>query len=208
MKKSDKKIADISDFIGLSREHLYRQIKDKKLSTERINMILDFIKIQQSDFYDTSIEIIQPQGNITQVRKNNTSKDILVPFYDVDFYAGNSIDFLNGTTTPNYYMDIPEFRGCTAFRAYSDSMEKIIYSGNILFGKKIEDWQSHLEYGAIYGIISTDFRRYLKYIRKAKNDSEYFLLKSENEKYDDFEIPKNKIYSIWLIDGWITKKCE
>jgi transcriptional regulator with XRE-family HTH domain len=132
----------------------------------------------------------------------------LVKFYDVDFAAGD-IEFYDDTNsiTPAYEMDIPEFAGCTAFRTYGDSMEPAIKSGSILFGTRVEDWQSHLEYGQIYGIVCTDKRKYLKYIRKDKeNPKANFLLRSENQEYDDFELPKTKIKSIWLIHGWINKR--
>lgn len=132
----------------------------------------------------------------------------LVPYYEVDFAAGNEMVLVdNDKVTPDYYMDIPEFSGCTAFRAYSDSMEKLIKSGSILFGTKVDEWQLHLEYGQIYGIICTDGRRYLKYIRREKtNPIDYFLFQSENEMYDDFEMPKIAIRSIWLIHGWLNKR--
>lgn len=131
----------------------------------------------------------------------------IIPFYDVDFGAGD-IEFYNGHTNIQaaYMMDIPEFSGCTAFRTYGDSMEKLIRSGDILFGTRVEDWQSHLEYGQIYGIICTDKRRYLKFIRKAKKEDTHFLLRSENVEYDDFTIPKDKIRHIWLIHGWMNKR--
>ncbi len=131
----------------------------------------------------------------------------IIPFYDVDFGAGD-IEFYNGHTNIQaaYMMDIPEFSGCTAFRTYGDSMEKLIRSGDILFGTRVEDWQSHLEYGQIYGIICTDKRRYLKFIRKAKKEDTHFLLRSENVEYDDFIIPKDKIKHIWLIHGWMNKR--
>lgn len=131
----------------------------------------------------------------------------LIPYYEVDFMAGSSMEFYEEAITPAYYMDIPEFRGCTAFRAYADSMEELITSGNILFGTKIEDWESHLEYGQIYGITMKDNRRYLKFIRRFKeNPKDYFLLKSQNVNYDEFEIPKNKIKNIWLIEGWMNRR--
>ena len=106
----------------------------------------------------------------------------------------------------SYTMDIPEFAGTTSFRSYGDSMEPIIKSGSIVFATKIEDWASHLEYGQIYGIVCQDNRRYLKYIRKSKKENSHFLLKSENEFYDDFEIPKEKIKNVWLIHGWLNKR--
>lgn len=133
-----------------------------------------------------------------------------VKFIDVDFLAGNtSIEFYddNNMVEVAYEMDIPEFAGCTAFRAYSDSMEPLIKSGSILFGTKIEDWNDHLEFGQIYGVVCTNGRRYLKYIRKHPNEMNKFILRSENiDKYDDFDLPKKSIKSIWLINGWLNKR--
>lgn len=132
-----------------------------------------------------------------------------VPYYDVDFSAGD-IELYDDkhAIQPAYMMDIPEFSGCTAFRVHSNSMEKLITSGSILFGTKVNEWVEHLEYGQIYGIVCNDKRRYLKYIRKAPHkDESHFLLKSENvTEFDDFLIAKNKIKSIWLIHGWLNKR--
>jgi len=131
-----------------------------------------------------------------------------IQFIDADFSAGNAIEFYDDTQMIQsaYTMDIPEFRGTISFRAYGDSMEPTIKSGSIVFATKIEDWMSHLEYGQIYGIVCIDNRRYLKYIRRSKKEQTHFLLKSENELYDDFELPKDKIKNIWLIHGWLNKR--
>lgn len=141
-------------------------------------------------------------------RFRKRSKIDLVKFYDSDFAAGD-IEFYDDRSAikPAYEMDIPEFSGCTAFRTYGDSMEPMIKSGSILFGTRVEDWQSHLEYGQIFGIVCIDNRKYLKYIRKDKSKHEtHYLLRSENKEYDDFELPKEKIKHIWLIHGWINKR--
>lgn len=147
--------------------------------------------------------IIAPKGRLN--KQNGTG---LVKFYDTDFSAGD-IQFFedNNTINPAYEMDIPEFAGCTAFRSYGDSMEPMIKSGSILFGTLVNDWQSHLEYGQIYGIVCNDKRKYLKYIRKDKDRHvSHYLLRSENKEYDDFDLPKEKIKAIWLIHGWINKR--
>jgi phage repressor protein C with HTH and peptisase S24 domain len=149
--------------------------------------------------------VLAPTGRLP---RKSTQEGRLVPFYDVDFAAGD-IEFYSDNTSilPAYTMDVPEFSGCTAFRTYGDSMEPAIRSGSILFGTRLEDWQSHLEYGQIYGIVCRDDRKYLKYIRKDKeNPKTHFLLVSENDSYDDFELPKEKIKSLWLIHGWINKR--
>lgn len=167
-----------------------------------------------ANFYNIGIDLLRDSSESSSLEitkftnKQSNKKDKLVPFYDIDFAAGNSLTMVDNTqVAPDYYMDVPEFSGCTAFRAYSDSMEKLIKSGSILFGTKVEEWQIHLEYGQIYGIICTDGRRYLKYIKKHPEQSkEFFLLKSENDFYDDFDIPKKSVRSIWLIHGWLNKR--
>lgn len=175
----------------------------------KTEVLLKLGKVLDYDFInDVDVKTIGAGGNITKTGANKRKPEALIPFYNADFMAGNADLFYDDDTIyPEYYMDVPEFAGCTAFRAYSDSMEKIIRSGSILFGVKLDDWQSHLEYGQIYGITTTDRRRYLKYIRRSHEDHKnYFLLKSENEDYDDFELPKEKIKNIWLIEGWMDKR--
>jgi phage repressor protein C with HTH and peptisase S24 domain len=170
--------------------------------------------VKQYEGHDTP-QILNEPGSTALVKTPIKSriphrrKNDLIKFYDVDFAAGD-IFFYDDTAAikPAYEMDIPEFAGCTAFRTYNNSMEKLIYSGDILFATKEQDWQDSLEYGQIYGIVRHDGRKFLKYIRKHPQKSlTHFLLKSENsEEYDDFAIEKEKIKSIWLIHGWLKKR--
>lgn len=151
-------------------------------------------------------DIVTPKGTLHTTGANKRKPEALIPFYNADFIAGNAeLYYADSTIYPEYYMDVPEFSGCTAFRAYSDSMEKMIRSGSILFGVKLEDWADHLEYGQIYGITCTDGRRYLKRIRKS-DKQDHFKLVSENPMYDEFELPKKKIKNVWLIEGWLDKR--
>lgn len=172
-----------------------------EMNTE-VKKFIDNVKNSTS----TSLDIVKPDGDIVSNGRN--SGPGLIPFYNADFMAGRSDTFYSdGTDHPDYYLDVPEFSGCIAFRAFGDSMEKIIKSSSILFGYKLDDdWRTYLEYGQIYGITMLNGQRYLKYIRRAEDHLNYFLLKSENEKYDDFEVPRNKIKNLWLIQGWIDKR--
>lgn len=129
-----------------------------------------------------------------------------VPYYDNDFIMGDGVAF-DGEVgeKPSYLMRIQGFPHCIAFPTFGDSMESRIKSGSVVFARMIE-WKDHLEYGQIYGIVMNDNRRYLKYIRRSpENHRTHFLLRSENEHYDDFEIPKTHIQKIWLIEGWIIR---
>lgn len=196
-------------------ENYYEKTKNSKNVVEKNDYKNDYI-IEDKPNVPNNLQIdgeempiYKAEGEINYGPKGlyRGKSSELVPYYDVDFAAGGDIlTFEDGRITPAYYMDVPEFSGCTAFRAYSDSMEKLIKSGSILFGTKIEAWLEHLEYGQIYGIVCTDGRRYLKYIRKAKKHSSHFLLRSENKEYDDFDIPKKAIRNVWLVHGWLNKR--
>ncbi len=198
---------DVADNTGIPRARIakWEQGKGSPKADDTLKLKFFFENLfPNSDFSKIKEITAAPPGRFPK----KSIPDKPIPFFDVDFAAGD-IEFYNGHNTIQaaYTMDIPEFSGCTAFRTYGDSMERLIKSGDILFGTKIEDWQSHLEYGQIYGIITNDTRRYLKYIRKAVDKEEtHFLLKSENPEYDDFLIPKSKIKSIWLIHGWMNKR--
>jgi len=200
---------EFAEKLDLTREMVSNMETGKNPISKSTQILLR--EIESEIISQSQVSTVRENDTIYTVGKSKflrTKKTGLIPYYDSDFAAGD-IEFYddNSHLKPSYYMDIPEFSGCTAFRAYSDSMEKLIKSGNILFGIKLDDWQSHLEYGQIYGIVMKDRRRYLKYIRRSKNDSEKkFLLKSENEHYDDFEVPKEKIKNIWLIEGWLNRR--
>lgn len=132
----------------------------------------------------------------------NTDIDIAASEPDIELYDDNN-------KSPEDYYYIPEFSGCRAFNVYSDSMEPKIPKGCKIFAKKVEDWQEVLELGQIYAIGLHDGRRFIKVIKKSKEKGkDYFLLHSENSEYDDWDLPKEKIRSIWLIDGWMNKATQ
>lgn len=132
----------------------------------------------------------------------------LVPYYDVDIIAGTrELYDDNPNNIPAYYMDVPEFSGCKAFRVYADSMQPLIDAGSIMFCKPVPNWQDFIEYGQIYAVEVNDNRRFIKYIRRAGNKS-HLLMRSHNPEYDDFEVPISQIKNIWLIEGWMRKKTQ
>lgn len=209
----------IGELLGYTNESSFSQVMNGKVRTpddifERLGALNEDVKNfinntkNKSLAPDSKVNVITPEGKIINNGVSKNRESGLIPFYNADFMAGRSDLFYNDTNDhPDYYLDVPEFSGCIAFRAFGDSMEKIIKSSSILFGYKLdEDWRTYLEYGQIYGITMLNGQRYLKYIRRSEDHENAFLLKSENEKYDDFEVPKNKIKNLWLIQGWIDKR--
>lgn len=204
LKKRNIAIKDAVNSLGVSKQTFYNKIKSSRKD------VIFWTKVKENLGIDIDLqdgEIISPSGTVVLNTNYTQRNKKLIPFYNSDFMAGTiETVYTDGSDHPDYYMDIPEFSGCTAFRAFGDSMEPIIKSSCILFGTKEEEWNVSLEYGQIYGITMLNGRRYLKYIRRAEDNKNMFLLKSENPSYDDFEVRKDKIKNIWLIQGWLDKR--
>lgn len=204
LKRKNIPVKQAFETLGVSKQTFYNKIKAAKIDQD----FLTKVKTNFDIYLDDSEIIIPDKESIVHSGNNIIRSKALIPFYNADFMAGKSeVFYEDGSDHPDYYMDVPEFYGCIAFRAFGDSMEPIIKSSSILFGSKMdEDWKHSLEYGQIYGITMNNGRRYLKYVRRAKEHKTMFLLKSANKEYDDFEIYKEKIKNLWLIQGWIDKR--
>lgn len=61
MKYSDKSGVEIADFIGVSREHMYKYIKEKRLSEDKIDQILTFIGVSRDQLEDVSFSSIRKE---------------------------------------------------------------------------------------------------------------------------------------------------
>lgn len=160
-------------------------------------------------FSSGNIEIEKINSENIVVNKNKTKvNNKLIPYYDVDIMAGMGILYEDSPNyKPSYHMEVPQFSGCSAFPVYADSMLPLIEPGSIIFCTHIINWDEVLEYGQVYAIQLNDNRRFIKYIRKSKDDTK-FLMRSANAEYDDFEIPKKNISQIWLVEGWMRKKTQ
>lgn len=215
-------VLDIKKFretIGFSQEELARELnvtrntiinweggKSMPMATyRRVSKYID--EYLQEPVYagmdSGSLTINQEPSGIVRGREPKG-----IPFWDVDFFnRGASFENEIKKTEPTYYMDAPEFAGTYAFRANTDAMEGVIRTGSIIFASLIKDWISHIEYGQIYLVVSNDGRKYLRYVKRYKQDPKgYFLLVSSNPAYDEFEMPQGAIDSIWLIHGHLSKR--
>jgi hypothetical protein len=201
--------ADFGDAISLSREMVgLIERGEKNITPSTVAKIKVLLTEKENKVINEGISpnvTKAPEGKIKRRIKGDSDK---IEFYDVDFEAGTGVEFYDDIRGghPEHIMDVPDFRGCTAFRSYGKSMEKLIDSGAILFGTKEEDWREYIEYGQIYGIVCHGGRRFLKYVRKSKAEKSHIMLVSENKEFDEFDLPRSKIKSMWLIHGWLNKR--
>lgn len=221
-------VTRLSKDLDIERPRMYAIFKTDTFSAKTLNSIKkaypDFVDFQTqliqsienanntlhqpSQVYQKEKITLSPEG---KVKRNKVLSGFnQVPYYDVDFIAGTNLETIDaGAIEPSYYMSVPIFKDCAAFNCYSDSMQPLIQKGNIIFCTHVNDWQDVLEFGQIYAISLHDNRRFLKYIVRHESKSDtHFLLRSENNHYDTFEVPKSKIKGIWLVHGWMNKQTQ
>lgn len=127
-----------------------------------------------------------------------------VPFYDVDFCGGFDMMVNDQTLVPSGYIDFPQYNKADSWaRITGHSMEPLISNGDIIALRKVEDWQSYLLYGEIYGIMTNEYRT-VKRIRKAQ-DPDKVLLEPINKDFDPIELEKRLITGVWAVLGCAKK---
>lgn len=120
-----------------------------------------------------------------------------VPVYDIGFTSGFVELFKENKPLILGFLNTPEVVGSDMIvRANGSSMQNVIDDGDWVGLKRITDLEV-ISYGSIYGIITQDLQL-LKYVCKSQKENN-FLLKSENSKYQDFDLPIGKILELYII---------
>lgn len=126
-----------------------------------------------------------------------------LPYYEVDVAAGPLELYGDTPEFPALKLVIPGFEDCDlALNVWGDSMYPRYNAGDIIICKRVRD-KSEVVYGEPYLIITAE-RRVLKYLKKA-SQKEYWLLVSENDHYDPFEVEIDKVLHLFLVKGKIKR---
>lgn len=133
------------------------------------------------------------------------NKGIGVPYFDIDWRMGFDSVMGNGAVQPSYYIDFKKFNSADGWgNATGDSMAPIVSHGDIVAIRRLENWETYILYGEMYGIITEEYMT-IKYVRKSKKGDEFVLLVPENPKFDEQDIPKIAITAVFQIMGCAKK---
>lgn len=137
---------------------------------------------------------------IRNMTPNINQNGVGVPYFDVDFCGGFDMMLNDQTAVPTGYINFPQYNRADSWANISGhSMEPLISHGDIIALRKVEDWQTFILYGEIYGIMTEEYRT-VKRIRKSDNPDN-LLLEPINKGYDSTEIPKAVITGVWQVLG-------
>lgn len=161
-----------------------------------------------ADADSTESQIIKSNSTIFQSDiKEGVYSGTLV--YDIDATCGTSSrdifftqdNIIGSVNLPNISKE------SKIIRANGDSMEPRIFDGNMIVIREIHSWED-IFYGQMYLILLDEYRM-IKYIRRYEQDEEnYIILRSENQKYDDIKLHKNKIRKLFIVENILSVKTQ
>lgn len=144
---------------------------------------------------------------IVPAAKSNSCDGI--PVYNIDATCGTDyrdIDFTDENVIG--CVSLPSIRkGAVVIRANGDSMVPIIHDGDFVVIRQIHSWED-LFYGQIYLLLLDEYRM-IKFVRRYEPDEDnYIILRSENPKYDDIKLAKNKIRKLFIVENILSVKAQ
>jgi len=122
-----------------------------------------------------------------------------IAVYDIDVTAGSTelsrmltVDRIMG------YVDMPQINPeCIIVRVSGNSMKPTITNGSFIAIRPVNATGT-IFWGQIYVVI-TDNYRMVKYLRRHENP-DYVILQSDNPDYDDIEMPRSEIQSLYIVE--------
>jgi len=124
-----------------------------------------------------------------------------IPIYNVPVTGGDMVQFDGMPELIIGKIDLPAYHECIAFLpVVGDSMYPRYKSGDLIGIIPVIDG-SIIQWGNPYVIITNDEQRMLKYIRRNLTNSESVILRSENDKFDDIDMPASKIKKLYRVKG-------
>ncbi|MCA0428720.1 MAG: S24 family peptidase [Bacteroidetes bacterium] len=181
---------DLANKLGISKQAVYNQLSSETIS--------DTFKWK---LIEAGIDVFESEGK--QSKSSESSSKLGVPYFDVDASAGPASVFNDKGELPSALINIPGFEDCNFWiNCFGDSMYPRYSAGEIIACKEVE--KKFVAFGEAFLIRLSDGNRYIKYIRRHKDPS-YWILVSENEKYDPFDVAVDDITNVWIIKGKIKK---
>lgn len=121
-----------------------------------------------------------------------------IPIYDIDVTAGGlSREMMFADDRVVGHVSVPGInRNCKIVKVSGDSMQPVISNGDYIAVQEVTD-SSIIYWGQIYVVLLDDYRM-VKYLRR-NADSTMVTLRSANPAYDDIDLPRSAIRSLFFV---------
>ena len=158
----------------------------------------------------------EPRPHYSNLKVTIHEKDDGIPIYDIVARGGSGATHSQVPEVPSYWLSMPGYEDCNfGMYVFGHSMYPTIENGSLILCREIKD-MSIILYGEIY-LIRTHDGLFVKELQKPKETNKietHVVCVSHNQstdkdrKYNNFEpfdLPKNKILTLYIIKGIIKK---
>lgn len=180
-------LQDIHEHTQISVKDLSLYDSGEKEMSKKIRRILEwFFERVELEYENRDEDEERERTEIPILITNEMSKDVLVPYYDVDFAGGWNSDELFTQHKPSFFITIPDFkRAELACNLIGNSISQRIKSGSIIGLRKVNDWQTYFPTNEVYAVVTRNNLRTVKLARRAKEKGFIELVPAPLPEYND-----------------------
>ena len=180
-------LQDIHEHTQISVKDLSLYDSGEKEMPKKVRRILEgFFERVEMEYENRDEDEERERTEIPILITNEMSKDVLVPYYDVDFAGGWNSDELFTQHKPSFFITIPDFkRAELACNLIGNSISQRIKSGSIIGLRKVNDWQTYFPTNEVYAVVLKNDLRTVKLVRRAKEKGFIELVPAPLPEYND-----------------------
>ena len=180
-------LQDIHEYTKISVKDLRLYDSGEEEMPKKVRRTLEgFFERVELEYENRDEDEERERTEIPILITNEMSKDVLVPYYDVDFAGGWSSEELFAQHKPSFFITIPDFkRAELACNLIGNSISQRIKSGSIIGLRKVNDWQTYFPTNEVYAVVMRNNLRTVKLVRRAKEKGFIDLVPAPLPEYND-----------------------
>ena len=180
-------LQDIHEYTQISVKDLRLYDSGEEEMPKKVRRTLEgFFERVELEYENRDEDEERERTEIPILITNEMSKDVLVPYYDVDFAGGWSSEELFAQHKPSFFITIPDFkRAELACNLIGNSISQRIKSGSIIGLRKVNDWQTYFPTNEVYAVVMRNNLRTVKLARRAKEKGFIELVPAPLPEYND-----------------------
>ena len=195
-------LQDIHEYTKISVKDLRLYDSGEEEMPKKVRRTLEgFFERVELEYENRDEDEEKERTEIPILITNEMSKDVLVPYYDVDFAGGWSSEELFSQYKPSFFITIPDFkRAELACNLIGNSISQRIKSGSIIGLRKVNDWQTYFPTNEVYAVVMRNNLRTVKLVRRAKEKGFIELVPAPLPEYNDPPYQTETVHQDYIIE--------
>ncbi len=145
----------------------------------------------ESEEQDNSLPVLITDEMVSNVK---------VPFYEVDFTGGFTSPEMFSEVKPSFVISSPSFAGADfACVLIGNSMSRRIKNGSVIGLKKIEEWWEYFPTNEIYAVVTKNWLRTVKIVKRSKKEGYIDLIPDPLPEYNNPEYETETIRMDYVV---------